>query len=111
MVDPAQRFRSRSDALVAREVGTEGKLGGQAAVPGVLAGTWKDLTDSVNVMAANLTDQVRGIVKVVTAVANGNLRQKLTVEAKGEVAALAGNYQQHDRHAGDIRGAGHQRRP
>ncbi len=73
---------------VAREVGTEGKLGGQAAVPGV-AGTWKDLTDSVNVMAANLTDQVSGIVKVVTAVANGNLRQKLTVEAKGEVAALA----------------------
>ena len=54
-----------------------------------MAGTWKDLTDSVNVMAANLTDQVRGIVKVVTAVANGNLRQKLTVEAKGEVAALA----------------------
>ena len=73
---------------VAREVGTEGKLGGQAEVPGV-AGTWKDLTDSVNVMAANLTDQVRGIVKVVTAVADGNLRQKLTVEAKGEVAALA----------------------
>ena len=60
----------------------------QAGVPGV-AGTWKDLTDSVNVMAANLTDQVRGIVKVVTAVADGNLRQKLTVEAKGEVAALA----------------------
>ena len=58
------------------------------AVPGV-AGTWKDLTDSVNVMAASLTDQVRGIVKVVTAVANGNLRQKLTVQAKGEVAALA----------------------
>ena len=73
---------------MAREVGTEGKLGGQAEVAGV-AGTWKDLTDSVNVMAANLTDQVRGIVKVVTAVANGNLRQKLTVEAKGEVAALA----------------------
>jgi signal transduction histidine kinase/CheY-like chemotaxis protein/HAMP domain-containing protein len=73
---------------VAREVGTDGKLGGQAVVPDV-AGTWKDLTDSVNVMAANLTDQVRGIVKVVTAVANGNLRQKLTVEAKGEVAALA----------------------
>ncbi|MGH7943092.1 MAG: response regulator, partial [Limisphaerales bacterium] len=72
----------------AREVGTEGKLGGQAQVPGV-GGTWKDLTDSVNFMAANLTDQVRGIVKVVTAVATGNLRQKLTVEAKGEVAALA----------------------
>jgi len=73
---------------VAREVGTEGKLGGQAQVPGV-AGTWGDLTDNVNVMAANLTEQVRGIVKVVTAVANGELTQKLTVNAKGEVAALA----------------------
>src|SRR5271169_4837711 len=69
---------------VAREVGTDGKLGGQAQVPGV-AGTWKDLTDSVNVMAANLTEQVRGIVKVVTAVANGELTKKLTVNAKGEV--------------------------
>ena len=73
---------------MAREVGTDGKLGGQAQVPGV-AGTWKDLTDNVNVMAANLTEQVRGIVKVVTAVANGDLTQKLTVNAKGEVAALA----------------------
>src|ERR1039458_3843843 len=73
---------------VAREVGTDGKLGGQAQVPGV-AGTWKDLTDNVNVMAVNLTEQVRGIVKVVTAVANGDLTQKLTVNAKGEVAALA----------------------
>jgi len=73
---------------VARDVGTEGKLGGQATVPGV-AGTWKDLTDNVNVMAENLTNQVRGIVKVVTAVAHGDLTQKLTVESKGEVAALA----------------------
>src|ERR1700681_3414176 len=73
---------------VAREVGTDGKLGGQAKVPGV-AGTWKDLTDSFNVMAVNLTEQVRGIVKVVTAVANGDLTQKLTVNAKGEIAALA----------------------
>ena len=73
---------------VAREVGTEGKLGGQAQVPGV-AGTWKDLTDTVNVMAANLTEQVRGIVKVVTAVANGDLKQNLTMASKGEVAALA----------------------
>jgi len=73
---------------VAREVGTEGKLGGQAVVPGV-AGTWKDLTDTVNVMAANLTEQVRGIVKVVTAVANGDLKQNLTVKSMGEVAALA----------------------
>ena len=87
MVDQLRSFASEV-TRVAREVGTEGKLGGQADVPGV-AGTWKDLTDSVNVMAANLTNQVRGIVKVVTAVANGNLRQKLTVEAKGEVAALA----------------------
>ncbi|MFN7131703.1 MAG: ATP-binding protein, partial [Myxococcales bacterium] len=69
-------------------VGTEGKLGGQAQVPGV-AGTWKDLTDNVNLMARNLTDQVRGIVKVVTAVANGDLTKKLVVQAKGEIAALA----------------------
>jgi HAMP domain-containing protein/signal transduction histidine kinase/DNA-binding response OmpR family regulator len=72
---------------VAREVGTEGKLGGQAEVKGV-AGTWKDLTDSVNMMASNLTSQVRGIAKVVTAVASGNLRQKLVINAKGEVAQL-----------------------
>jgi signal transduction histidine kinase/DNA-binding response OmpR family regulator/HAMP domain-containing protein len=73
---------------VAREVGTEGKLGGQAEVKGV-AGTWKDLTDNVNFMAGNLTSQVRGIAKVVTAVARGDLKQKLTVEAKGEIAELA----------------------
>ncbi len=72
---------------VAREVGTEGKLGGQAEVRGV-AGTWKDLTDSVNMMASNLTSQVRGIAKVVTSVATGNLRQKLSILAKGEVAQL-----------------------
>jgi HAMP domain-containing protein/signal transduction histidine kinase/CheY-like chemotaxis protein len=72
---------------VAREVGTEGKLGGQAEVKGV-AGTWKDLTDSVNMMASNLTSQVRGIAKVVTSVATGNLRQKLSINAKGEVANL-----------------------
>jgi HAMP domain-containing protein/signal transduction histidine kinase/DNA-binding response OmpR family regulator len=87
MVDQLNAFAAEV-TRVAREVGTEGKLGGQAQVRGV-AGTWKDLTDNVNVMAANLTDQVRGIVKVVTAVANGDLKQKLTVEAKGEVAALA----------------------
>ncbi len=73
---------------VAREVGTEGKLGGQARVPGV-AGTWKDLTDNVNSMASNLTTQVRGIVKLVTAVANGDLSQKFTMDAQGEIAALA----------------------
>jgi CheY-like chemotaxis protein/HAMP domain-containing protein len=73
---------------VAREVGTEGILGGQARVEGV-SGTWKDLTDNVNFMATNLTTQVRGIAKVVTAVADGDLDQKFTIEAKGEVAALA----------------------
>ncbi len=73
---------------MAREVGTDGRLGGQAQVQGV-SGTWKDLTDSVNFMAGNLTAQVRGIAKVVTAVANGDLKQKLSVEAKGEIAALA----------------------
>jgi HAMP domain-containing protein/CheY-like chemotaxis protein/signal transduction histidine kinase len=87
MVDQLNAFAAEV-TRVAREVGTDGKLGGQAQVPGV-AGTWKDLTDNVNVMAANLTEQVRGIVKVVTAVANGDLGQKLTVNAKGEVAALA----------------------
>ena len=87
MVDQLNAFASEV-TRVAREVGTEGKLGGQANVPGV-DGTWKDLTDTVNVMAANLTEQVRGIVKVVTAVANGDLKQNLTVKSKGEVAALA----------------------
>jgi len=87
MVDQLNAFAAEV-TRVAREVGTDGKLGGQAQVPGV-AGTWKDLTDNVNVMAANLTEQVRGIVKVVTAVANGELTLKLTVKAKGEVAALA----------------------
>jgi HAMP domain-containing protein/CheY-like chemotaxis protein/signal transduction histidine kinase len=87
MVDQLNAFASEV-TRVAREVGTEGKLGGQAQVSGV-AGTWKDLTDTVNVMAANLTEQVRGIVKVVTAVAEGDLKQNLTVKSKGEVAALA----------------------
>ena len=87
MVDQLNAFAAEV-TRVAREVGTDGKLGVQAKVPGV-AGTWKDLTDNVNVMAVNLTEQVRGIVKVVTAVANGELTQKLTVNAKGEVAALA----------------------
>src|SRR5213596_3245570 len=87
MVDQLNAFASEV-SRVAREVGTEGKLGGQAKVLGV-AGTWKDLTDSVNSMANNLTAQVRNIAEVVTAVANGDLKQKLTVEAKGEIAALA----------------------
>src|SRR5207249_5507422 len=79
MVDQLRSFGSEV-TRVAREVGTEGKLGGQAKVEGV-SGTWKDLTDSVNFMASNLTSQVRGIVKVVTAVANGDLSQKFVVEA------------------------------
>jgi len=87
MVDQLRSFAAEV-TRVAREVGTEGKLGGQAKVEGV-SGTWKDLTDSVNMMAANLTGQVRGIAKVVTAVANGDLKRKLTVEAKGEIAELA----------------------
>src|SRR5204862_2399107 len=87
MVEQLRAFAAEV-ARVAREVGTEGKLGGQADVKGV-SGTWKDLTDNVNLMASNLTSQVRGIVKVVTAVANGDLSQKFVVAAKGEIAALA----------------------
>src|SRR5919204_940863 len=87
MVDQLNSFASEV-TRVAREVGTDGKLGGQAQVPGV-AGTWKGLTDNVNQMAANLTEQVRGIALVVTAVANGDLKRKLQVEARGEVAYLA----------------------
>ncbi|HXM57342.1 MAG TPA: response regulator, partial [Candidatus Dormibacteraeota bacterium] len=87
MVDQLNAFASEV-TRVGREVGTEGKLGGQAHVPGV-SGVWKDLTDNVNLMADNLTAQVRGIARVVTAVANGDLRSKLALEAKGEVAALA----------------------
>ena len=87
MVDQLNGFAAEV-TRVAREVGSEGKLGGQAEVPGV-AGIWKDLTDNVNSMATNLTTQVRGIAKVVTAVATGDLQKKLTVEAKGEIAELA----------------------
>ncbi|WP_428938558.1 HAMP domain-containing protein [Fontivita pretiosa] len=87
MVDQLNSFASEV-TRVAREVGTEGKLGGQAEVRGV-SGTWKDLTDNVNFMADRLTNQVRGIAKVVTAVANGDLKRKLTVDAKGEIAELA----------------------
>ncbi len=87
MVDQLNSFASEV-TRVAREVGSEGKLGGQAQVRGV-GGTWKDLTDNVNMMAANLTGQVRGIADVVTAVAQGDLTRKLSVDAKGEIAALA----------------------
>ena len=88
MVDQLSSFADEV-TRVAREVGTEGKLGGQAVVRGV-SGTWKDLTDNVNVMAANLTDQVRSIAAVATAVERGDLSQQITVEAMGEVAGLAG---------------------
>jgi HAMP domain-containing protein/signal transduction histidine kinase len=87
MVDQLSSFADEV-TRVAREVGMEGKLGGQAVVKGV-SGTWKDLTDNVNFMASNLTDQVRGIAKVVTAVANGDLKRKLYLEVKGEIAELA----------------------
>ncbi|WP_189227430.1 HAMP domain-containing protein, partial [Saccharothrix coeruleofusca] len=87
MVDQLSAFADEV-TRVAREVGTDGRLGGQARVPGV-AGTWKDLTDNVNVMADNLSTQVRSIATVATAVAGGDLSKKITVEAKGEVAALA----------------------
>src|SRR5215213_7286104 len=87
MTDTLRTFADQVTTL-AREVGIEGKLGTEARVPGAF-GVWRDLTDNVNIMASNLTKQVRGIVKVVTAVANGDLSQKFVLEAKGEVAALA----------------------
>ena len=109
MVDQLNSFAAEV-TRVAKEVGTEGKLGGQADVKGV-SGVWKDLTDNVNFMATNLTTQVRGIVKVVTAVANGDLSEKLQVNAKGEIAALGGHAEQHDQDARHLRGAGDERRP
>src|SRR5262245_63352503 len=89
MVDQLKCFASEV-TRVAREVGTEGKLGGQAKVKGV-AGTWKDLTDNVNAMATNLTGQVRNIADVTTAVAMGDLSKKITVDVKGEILALKPN--------------------
>src|SRR5712671_4550911 len=86
MVDQLSGFAAEV-TRVAREVGTDGKLGGQAVVPGV-AGTWKDLTDSVNAMASNLTAQVRNIAYVTTAVARGDLSRKITVNVKGEILEL-----------------------
>src|SRR5204863_152787 len=86
MIDTLRVFAEQV-TTVARQVGTEGKLGGQAEVPGV-AGTWKALTDNVNGMAANLTGQVRNIAEVTTAVANGDLTKKITVDAEGEVLEL-----------------------
>ena len=86
MVDQLNAFAGEV-TRVAREVGTEGQLGGQADVPGV-AGTWKDLTDSVNSMAGNLTGQVRNIAEVATAIANGDLSRKITVDVRGEILQL-----------------------
>src|SRR5204863_215920 len=86
MVDQLSSFADEV-TRVAREVGTEGRLGGQAEVKGV-SGTWKDLTDNVNFMASNLTDQVRNIAQVATAVAKGDLSQKITVDVKGEILEL-----------------------
>src|SRR6202041_2330935 len=86
MVDQLRSFASEV-TRVAREVGTDGKLGGQAYVPGV-GGTWKDLTDNVNSMAGNLTDQVRNIAEVATAIARGDLSRKITVDVKGEILQL-----------------------
>ena len=86
MVDQLNGFAGEV-TRVAREVGTEGRLGGQAAVPGV-AGTWKDLTDNVNFMASNLTGQVRNIAEVATAIANGDLSRKITVDVRGEILEL-----------------------
>jgi HAMP domain-containing protein len=93
MVDQLRSFASEV-TRVAREVGTEGKLGGQADVPGV-AGTWKDLTDNVNSMANNLTGQVRNIADVTTAIARGDLGRKITVDVKGEILQLK-EHHQHD---------------
>jgi HAMP domain-containing protein len=109
MVDQLNAFAAEV-TRVAREVGTEGKLGGQAQVPGV-AGTWKDLTDNVNVMAANLTEQVRGIVKVVTAVANGEVDSEADRERQGRGRGSGRDHQQYDGYTGHLRRSGHNGSP
>ena len=109
MVDQLNSFASEV-TRVAREVGTEGKLGGQARVPGV-AGTWKDLTDNVNSMAGNLTAQVRNIAEVTTAVANGDLSKKITVDVKGEILELKEHDQPHGGSAQLLRFGSHARGP
>ena len=108
MVDQLNGFASEV-TRVAREVGSEGKLGGQADGPGV-AGTWKDLTDSVNSMAGNLTSQVRNIADVTTAVANGDLSKKITVDVRGEILELKDTDQHDGRPAQRVRIGGHARR-
>ena len=107
MVDQLNGFASEV-SRVAREVGTEGKLGGQAQVSGV-AGTWKDLTDNVNSMASNLTDQVRNIAEVTIAVANGDLSRKIAVDVRGEILQLKETDQHHGRTAAIVRFRGHPR--
>ena len=104
MVDQLRSFASEV-TRVAREVGTDGKLGGQAQVPGV-GGTWKDLTDSVNSMASNLTGQVRNIAEVSTAIANGDLSKKITVNVSGEILPIEGNDQHDGGSAQRVRGRG-----
>ena len=104
MVDQLSSFADEV-TRVAREVGTEGKLGGQADVRGV-AGTWRDLTDSVNTMASNLTSQVRSISQVTTAIAQGDLSQKITVSAQGRGRRAGRHDQLADRHAAGLRRAG-----
>ena len=108
MTDTLRTFADQV-TTVAREVGIEGKLGGQARVPGA-AGTWKDLTDSVNMLAGNLTAQVRNIALVTTAVANGDLSKKITVEAKGEILELKDTINAMVEQLRDLRRRGHARR-
>ena len=105
MVDQLRSFASEV-TRVAREVGTEGRLGGQAIVPGV-AGTWKDLTDSVNAMCGNLTDQVRNIAQVTTAVARGDLSRKITVDVRGRDPRAQGHHQHDGGPAQRLRVGGH----
>ncbi len=109
MVDQLSSFADEV-TRVAREVGTEGKLGGQAQVKGV-SGTWRDLTDNVNSMASNLTGQVRNIASVTTAVAKGDLSQKITVDAQGEILELKIDRQHDGRPAVVVRRRGHPGRP
>ncbi|WP_417568626.1 HAMP domain-containing protein [Mesorhizobium sp. AaZ16] len=109
MVDQLNSFASEV-TRVAREVGSDGKLGGQAQVRGV-AGTWKDLTDNVNSMAQNLTGQVRNIAEVTTAVARGDLSKKITVDVKGEILELEVDHQYHGRPAQFLRRRGDARCP
>ena len=108
MVEQLRAFAAEV-TRVAREVGTEGKLGGQADVQGV-SGTWKDLTDNVNLLAGNLTNQVRNIALVTTAVANGDLSQKITVDARGEVSRAQEHHQHDGRSAARVRRRGDARR-